>query len=40
MTQAHDILARRRWLMLAGASAITALVPTLGWSDEDEDESD
>ena len=30
MTQAHDTLARRRWLMLAGASAITALVPTLG----------
>jgi len=40
MTQAHDILARRRWLMLAGASAITALVPTLGWSDDDEDEGD
>jgi sulfide dehydrogenase [flavocytochrome c] flavoprotein subunit len=40
MTQAHDTLARRRWLMLAGASAITALVPTLGWSDDDEDEGD
>lgn len=39
MTQAHDILARRRWLMLAGASAITALVPTLGWSDDDHDEN-
>lgn len=40
MTQAHNTLARRRWLMLAGASAITALVPTLGWSDGDEDEGD
>jgi sulfide dehydrogenase [flavocytochrome c] flavoprotein chain len=40
MTQAHNTLARRRWLMLAGASAITALVPTLGWSDDDEDEDD
>ncbi len=40
MTQAHNILARRRWLMLAGASAITALVPTLGWSDDDEDEGE
>jgi NADPH-dependent 2,4-dienoyl-CoA reductase/sulfur reductase-like enzyme len=38
MTQAHNTLARRRWLMLAGASAITALVPTLGWSDDDDDE--
>lgn len=37
MTQQLDILARRRWLMLAGASAITALVPTLGWSDDDSD---
>ncbi len=40
MTQAHNILARRRWLMLAGASAITALVPALGWSDDDEDEDE
>lgn len=40
MTQAHTPLARRRWLMLAGASTITALVPTLGWGDDDEDEGD
>jgi len=40
MTQQHNLLARRRWLMLAGASTITALVPTIGWTDDEGDEDD
>jgi NADPH-dependent 2,4-dienoyl-CoA reductase/sulfur reductase-like enzyme len=37
MNNTTQILARRRWLMLAGAGAITALVPAVGWTDDDED---
>ncbi|MDE2418273.1 MAG: FAD-dependent oxidoreductase [Burkholderiales bacterium] len=40
MTQQYMPLARRRWLMLAGASSITALLPTLGWTDGEGDEYD
>lgn len=31
-------LSRRRWLLLGGASALAAAVPSIGWSDDDEDE--
>ena len=38
MNHNEETLARRRWLMLAGAAAVTSLVPTLGWTDDDDDE--
>jgi sulfide dehydrogenase [flavocytochrome c] flavoprotein chain len=38
MNHNEETLARRRWLMLAGAATVTSLVPTLGWTDDDDDD--
>lgn len=38
MTFSKETLQRRRWLLLAGASALAAAVPAIGWSDDDEDD--
>lgn len=34
MKSSNNTLARRQWLMLAGASVATGLIPTMGWTDE------
>lgn len=39
MTYKLNSLARRRWLLLASASAIAGLLPTMGWTDDDEGSS-
>lgn len=40
MNQSQEALARRRLLTLAGAAAITSLVPGMGWASDDEEDKD
>lgn len=39
MNSSNNTLARRQWLMLAGAGVVTGLVPTLGWTDDHSESS-
>ena len=40
MRHSADLLSRRRWLLLGGASALATVVPAVGWTDDDGDDDE